>query len=82
MGQMARVTHLFHLLGVRKVFPRLTYHHVHRAGIDVSHSNAFLHLFLAIIQVHSSGNIDSAILPVFLNDIPCMTNTSNSSLKR
>lgn len=70
------------VLVVRKVLSCLTYHCVNRTGIDVSHSNTLLHLLLAIILVYSFGNRHSAILPVFLDDIPCMANTSNSRLYR
>lgn len=68
------------MLVIRKVFSHLTYHHVNRTRIDVSHSNTLHHFFLAITLVYGFGNRDSAVLPVFLDDIPCMANTSNSSL--
>lgn len=65
---------------IRKIFPHLTYHYVNRAGVDVSHSKTLHHFFLAIILVYSFGHRDSAVLLVFLDDIPCMANTSNPSL--
>ena len=68
------------VLVMRKIFSHLTYHHVNRTRIDVSHSNTLHHFFLAIILVYGFGNRDSAVLLVFLDDIPCMANTSNSSL--
>lgn len=68
------------VLVTRKIFLHLSYHHVDRTRIDVSHSNTLHHLFLAIILVYGFGNGDSAVLPVFLDDVSCMANTSNSSL--
>jgi len=68
------------VLVIRQIFSHLTYHHVNRTRIDVSHSNALHHFFLAIILVYGFGNRDSAVLLVFLDDVPCIADTSNSSL--
>lgn len=65
---------------IRKIFSHLTYHHVNRAGVDVSRSKTLHHFFLAIILVYGFGNRNSVVLLVLLDDIPCVANTSNPSL--